>query len=174
MLNVGKPILFACGAWIPPFLAIATIVVGGGWGRDSNETPTQLSAGTSPSPADPRATPMRVEPNARNTFGPAGPIPSGTTLYVGIVKKVDTSGFRLHLCGTPCTTATTVKIWEPGSYRSGDVLAQQVTRPGEYYLWHQETHSGQPSPATADERRQNGQRIRFKSGAVVNAWYITP
>ena len=111
---------------------------------------------------------------ARNTFGPAGPIPTGTILYLEIVKKVDTVGFRLHLCGTPCNTATTVKIWEPGSFRSGDVLTQQVTRAGKYYLWHQETQSGNPSPATADERRQNGQRIRFRSGAVVNAWYITP
>jgi hypothetical protein len=154
-------------------LAIAT-TVGGGFGGDSSETPTQLSAGSSPSPADPRATPMRVEPNVRNTFGPGRSIPSGTTLYLEIMKTADTSGFRLHLCGTPCNTATTVKIWEPGSFRSGDVLTHQVTQAGEYYLWHQETRSGNPSPATADERRQNAQRITFKSGAVVHVWYITP
>ena len=161
-------------SWIPPLTLAIAIVVGGVCGDAANGTQTQLAAGTSPSPADPRATPMRVEPMARNTFGPGEPIPAGTTLYVEIVTKVTTSGFRLHLCGTPCTTATTVKIWEPGSYQNGDVLAQQVMRPGEYYLWHQDTHSGQESPATADERYQNGRRIKFKSGAIVNAWYITP
>jgi hypothetical protein len=117
---------------------------------------------------------MRVEPNARNTFGPGGSIPSETTLYLQIVTKVETGNFRLHLCGTPCTTAKRVEVWEPASYRRGDVLTHQVTEPGEYYLWHQETHGGNPSPATGDKRRQNARRITFRSGAVVDAWYITP
>lgn len=175
MLTVRIATSCAARRRIPALIpALAAVLVVGGCGGGSNGAPTQPSAGNPPSPGDPRATPMRVESTARNTFGPAAAIPSGTTLYLAIVTKVDTGRFRLHLCGTPCNTATTVRVWEPASFGSGDVLAQQVTQAGEYYLWHEETQSGNPSPATADERRQNAQRITFRSGAVVDAWYVTP
>jgi hypothetical protein len=168
-------ISFVYGSWIPPvILGIAAVAGGGGYGGGSSETAAQRSAGTAPSPSDRRAKPMRVEPNARNTFGPGVSIPSGTTLYLQIVTKVETGSFRLHVCGTPCYTARTVEVWEPASFRSGDVLTHLVTEAGEYYLWHKERSSGNPSPATADKRRQNGRRITFKSGAVVDAWYVPP
>ncbi len=120
---------------------------------------------------------MRVEPTNRYTFGPGRVTPAGTVFYVTVVTKANNIAFRLHRCDEPCTTAATVKVWQPQAYAAGDELSERVELEGKYYLWAQDVmKNGEDAVdrAMSDDFRGYKLRIFFDSGAVINTWYVVP
>ncbi len=129
---------------------------------------------TSPSPPASSIYPVRVEPTNRLSFGPADATPAGTSFYVSIVVKSDATAFRLHRCGEPCDTATTVKAWAPETYTAGENLVWRVELAGKYYLWTQDVRTSSAIRAASDEVRGGKLRVVFDSDAVIDSWYTTP
>ncbi len=124
--------------------------------------------------SQPTITPVRVAPTYRKTFGPGRVTLAGTVFYISVVTKTDSTAFRLHRCGEPCTTAVTVKVWQPQTYAAGDELSERVELGGEYYLWAQNVVKDEVDRAVSDDLRGDKLRITFESGAVVDSWYVTP
>ena len=155
-MTVGRAFLLCCAL--------------SGCGGESATSPSPPTPSPPPSPIYP----VRVEPTNRLSFGPADATPAGTSFYVSIVVKSDATAFRLHRCGEPCNTATTVKVWAPETYTAGENLVWRVDLAGEYYMWAQDVRTSGAIRAASDEARGSKLRIVFDSGAVIDSWYTTP
>lgn len=147
------------------FLISIALLCGCG-GGESNVAPTAVS--------QPVNLPVRVEPTNRNTFGPGRVTPAGTVYYIRVVTKSDSTAFRFHLCGEPCNTAQTVKVWSPTTYAAGDELSEPAPVEGEYYLWAQDVVADGVDRAVSDTLRGDRLRITFESGAIIDSWYVIP
>jgi hypothetical protein len=137
----------------------------------------QLSLVESAPAADPVAAqerPLFVESKQQRSIGAREPTPAGTVFNIRVVRKADHNAFRLHRCGTPCKTATTVTVWLPETYRTGDSLSWRTTEDGTYYLWNQDVRTGESIPAFTNEFLGKRVRIVYESGAIVEAWHVLP
>ncbi len=63
---------------------------------------------------------------------------------------------------------------QPESYDVGDELRWPADKPGKYYPWNQDLRTEEASQALTWEIKGNALRLTFASGAVVEAWYVTP
>ena len=117
---------------------------------------------------------LEVKLPNRKTFGPQKITPAGTVFHLKILSKGEHDAIRLHRCGEPCNTASTVNIWEPKSYKSGDQLSWRVDQDGMYYIWIEDQAKKKSVVASSDELSGAKLRIVFASGAIIEAWYTTP
>jgi hypothetical protein len=117
---------------------------------------------------------MRVEPTNRLTFGPAGSVRSGTVFYVYVIKRAPDTTVNLNRCGVPCNTAELVKAWGSAQYAAGDELSWRIDVAGDHYLWALDHRRDDASVIVSDEIVGNRLRITFDSGALFEAWYVTP
>lgn len=127
--------------------------------------------------ADPptdKTRPLFVEAAHQRTFGARQPTPAGTTFTIRVVRKADHNAFRLHRCADPCKTATTVTVWKPDVYRSGDELSWRTAEDGTYYLWNEDVRTQASVPAFSNEFLGKRIRIVYESGAIIEAWYVVP
>jgi hypothetical protein len=124
-------------------------------------------------PAD-KVRPLFVESKHQRTFGARQPTPAGTVFYIRVVSKAEGNAFRLHRCADPCKTATTVTVWKPDAYRSGDELSWRTTEDGTYYLWNQDVRTEASIPAFTNDFIGKRVRIMYESGAVIEAWHVLP
>lgn len=146
-------------------------------GEEPGDTGAEPSPGSSPPVAMSPNKPMRVEPKNKYSVGPRGVTPAGTVFYAKVLTKADNIALRLHLCGEPCTTAETVRVWWPRTYAAGNELSERVEVEGKYYLWAEDvTKNGEASVdrAASDDIRGDKLRIIFESGTVIDAWYVVP
>jgi hypothetical protein len=141
-----------------------------GCGGESATSPSP----TTPSPPASPIYPVRVEPTNRLTFGPADATPAGTSFHISIVVKSDATAFRLHRCGEPCNTATTVDVRAPETYTVGENVVWRVDVAGRYYMWAQDVRTSSSIRAASDEVRASKLRMVFDSGAVIDSWYTIP
>lgn len=121
-----------------------------------------------------KSRPVIVEPEFKRTFGDSSAVPSGTTFHIRIVRTAVADQIRLHRCDVPCSSAPTIVIWEPGSYRVGDELIWTVDRSGRYYLWSENTATDSASVVVSEEVVNGARRMSFDSGAQYEAWYVLP
>jgi hypothetical protein len=120
------------------------------------------------------AHPVRVEPESRLTFGPAVEVPPGTAFHVQVVSAAPNTTLSLNRCGVPCNTRTLVAFWFSHGYAAGDVLSRSVEHGGTYYLWIRDHRTNEASAVLSDEVVGTRRRMTFDSGAVLEAWYVTP
>jgi hypothetical protein len=146
----------------------------------SNPTSPSGSSGAAPAHAAPAAAatdksrPLFVESTYQRTFGAREPTPAGTVFTIRVVAKSDGNAFRLHRCGDPCKTSTTVALWRPDGYRTGEELSFRTTEGGVYYLWNQDVRTQKSIPAFTNEFLGKRIRIVYESGAIIEAWYTVP
>jgi hypothetical protein len=129
------------------------------------------------SPAQPsgdKVRPLFVESKHQRSFGARQPTPAGTIFHIRVISKAEGNAFRLHRCADPCKTATTVTVWKPDAYRSGDELSWRTTEDGTYYLWNQDMRTEASIPAFMNEFLGKRVRITYESGAVIEAWHVLP
>jgi hypothetical protein len=132
------------------------------------------SAQAAGEPVPPQERPLFVESKQQRSVGAREPTPAGTVFNIRVVRKADHNAFRLHRCGNPCKTATTVTVWSPETYRTGDALSWRTTEDGTYYLWNQDVRTGESIPAFTNEFLGKRVRIVYESGAIIEAWHVRP
>jgi hypothetical protein len=115
-----------------------------------------------------------VEPNRQRSFGPQKATPAGTLFFLKVLRKAEHNRFRLHRCGVPCSTAVTVKVWEPGEYKVGEELSWRADQDGTYYFWNQDARDQTSREITSHDFMGSRIRITFDSGAAIEAWYVRP
>jgi hypothetical protein len=139
---------------------------------------TQLSSLDSPRAAEDspsaKVRPLFIESKQQRSAGAREPTPAGTVFNIRVIKKADHNAFRLHRCGDPCKTATTVSVWKPEAYRAGDELSWRTEKDGTYYLWNQDVRTGESIPAFTNEFLGKRIRIVYESGAIIEAWHVLP
>jgi hypothetical protein len=132
------------------------------------------SAQAADDPVAAQERPLFVESKQQRSIGAREPTPAGTVFNIRVVRKADHNAFRLHRCSTPCKTATTVTVWSPETYRTGDSLSWRTTEDGTYYVWNQDVRTGESIPAFTNEFLGKRVRIVYESGAIIEAWHVRP
>jgi hypothetical protein len=133
---------------------------------------TAGSLGCASTQGDPHR--VHVEPTRRLTFGPAVEVPPGTAFHILVVSAAPHATILLNRCGVPCNTTTLVAFWFSHGYAAGDVLTRSVDYGGTYYLWIRDHRTNEASAVLSDEVAGTRLRMTFDSGAVLEAWYVTP
>ena len=158
-----------------PKRLVATVLLASLIGCGGANSPTAPTSVVTPSPAStPDPTLMRVEPTNRQTFGPAGSVPAGTVFHLSIVARSAATALRLHRCAEPCSSAFTIQVWSPSTIAVGDELTWRVDVGARYYVWGEDTSTGNSVTIVTDEARGNKLRVTFATGVVLEAWYVTP
>mgnify|MGYP001478952363 FL=1 len=116
---------------------------------------------------------FELNAKSQRSFAPTSGLLPGDMIRMQITRGKTKDLVRLHICGTPCNTASQVHIWDTTDFQHAGTASFQIRDPGAYYIWVQNTVNEAVVPLQS-ELVGGELRLVYPSGLSIRATLVRP